>query len=465
MADQGKITSIRVDQLVLDLSNPRHKPFKRPAQAIEFLVSKEKVVDLAVDIAKEGTNPMDLLGVFKKAGTGRDATYVAAEGNRRVCALMLLHDPEKIPLGVVGRAKMIVRLENAAKPAHLSQTINVVLFKSKKSAKPWVERMHIQDGRSRRRWTPDQQERAMGGGRNQDAAALLDAALNRGMVNEADRASKLTTVQRYLGNPTMRRALGIVRDKDRQYWVDREVSDFALLLEAFLEDVRREGGLSSRSDAAAVIRYSDLLLEQTGVGNDRVDPIPLIDAFDEVVRLGEESGSEDADENGDGDGDGDASDGEDEDNDVPIKPRTKIGGTRELETAFATSGSQKLQSLYKSCTTLSLKYHCPIITVGFWSLMESLAALHATDGTAFDTYFSHNKLQNDFGFSNKDERKNIVAALKRLTERGNSTKHSAIAGSFDGHQVANDFDVLTPLMLAVLRDLPTWKCSAKRQTS
>ena len=456
MADQGKIISIRVDQLELDLSNPRHKPFKWPAQAIEFLVSKEKAVDLAIDIAKEGTNPMDLLGVFKKSGSGKNATYVAAEGNRRVCALMLLHDPEKIPPGVVGRAKMIGRLENAAKPAHLSSSISAVLFNSKKSAKPWVDRMHIQDGRSRRRWTPDQQERAMGGGRNQDAVALLDAALAKRMVTETDRASKLTTVQRYLSNPTMRRALGVVRDKDRSYWINRDIKDFALLLEAFLEDVRHEGGLSSRSDAAAVIRYSDQLLDQAGVGDDRVDPIPLSDAFDEVVKLGTKSVSENEDEEGSGQEDDNDTDSDDEESDhVPIKPRTTIGGNRELETALATNGNQKLQSLYKSCSTLSLKQHCPIITVGFWSLMESLAALHAGEGKAFYSYFSYNRLQSKFGFSCKNECKNITSSLKRLTERGNSTKHSAIAASFDGNQVANDFDVLTPLMLAVLHDLPT----------
>lgn len=186
MADQGKIISINIDQLTLDLSNPRHKPFKRPSQAIEYLVLKEYVVDLAVDIAKEGTNPMDLLGVFKKKGSGDVATYVAAEGNRRVCALMLLHDPDKIPPGIVGRAKMIKRLEEAAKPAHISPKLSVVLFKSKKSAKPWVERMHIRDGKSRRGWTPDQQNRAIGGGRNQDAAALLDQALARDMISEVD---------------------------------------------------------------------------------------------------------------------------------------------------------------------------------------------------------------------------------------------------------------------------------------
>lgn len=461
MADQGQIISIKVDQLELDLSNPRHKPFRRPSQAIEYLVLKERVVDLAIHIAKEGTNPMDLLGVFQKKGTGSQDVYVAAEGNRRVCALMLLHDPEKIPPGMAGRAKIVERLEAAAKSAHMSPNINVVVFKSKKSAKLWVDLMHIQDGRSRRRWTPDQQERAMGGGRNRDAAALLDAALAKSMISEADRTSKLTTVQRYVGNPTMRKALGIVRDGSGNYFIDREIRDFLLLLAAFLEDIRN-GRLSSRSDAAAVIRYSDILLEHTGVGDERVEPIPLGRAFDEVIRFRKvDSETDEDEENIDGVEDDpseyegeDAENEDDEEDDVGIRPRLKIGGTLELEAAFAKNGSQKLQSLYTSCTTLALRHHCPLVTVGFWSMLESLAALHGGEGTPFDAHFSHNRLENDFGFSNKNERKNIIASLKRITEKGNSTKHAAVAASFDGNQLANDFDVLTPLMLSVIRNLP-----------
>ena len=456
MEDQGSTISINIDQLELDLSNPRHKPFKRPAQAIEYLVLKEDVVGLAVDIAKVGTNPMDLLGVFKK-GTGDTATYVAVEGNRRVCALMLLHDPEKIPSGIDGRAKMIKRLETAAKPAHISPELNVVLFKSKKSAKPWVERMHIRDGnKGRRRWTPDQQNRAIGGGRNQDAAALLDLALAQGMIKEADRASKLTTVQRYLGNPTMRKTLGIVRDRNKEYWVNREIGDFSLLLDFFLEDVR-QGNLSSRSNAAEVIRYSDQLLERSGVGDDRVKPLGIGAVFDEVAQLRTPKGSEDDDADGDQDGDGDDDDDGNQKSDKGggIRPRQTIGSSPELESAFAEYGNHKLQSLYVSVTTLSLKRHCPIVTVGFWSLMESLAALHGGEGSTFAKYFNPQRLQKDFGFSGREKMKDIKASLEHLTSKGNSTKHSAIAASFDGNQVANDFDVLTPLMLVVLRNLPT----------
>ncbi|WP_157757084.1 hypothetical protein [Pannonibacter phragmitetus] len=419
---------------------------------------------MAEDIAKEGTNPMDLLGVVKRSGTGKTDSYIAAEGNRRVCALMLLHDPEKIPTGVVGRVKMIQRLEAAARPAHISPKINVVLFKSKKSAKPWVDRMHLRDGRSRRQWSADQQERAMGGGRNRDAAALLDAALAEGLITEEDRVSKLTTVQRYIGNPTMRVAFGIVRDSLGDYWVNREINEFAVLSKVFFDDMR-QGRLSSRSDAAAVIRYSDQLLERTGVSNDRVAPISLKSAFDEIANstkensAGDQKAPEDdtpesgrARDHAESNKKDDVKDRSEEEH-FDIKPRLTIGGTPELETAFAKSGSQKLQSLYISCTTLSLRNHCPIVTVGFWSLMESLAALHGGDGSTFDGYFGQSRMETDFGFTNKEQRKNFSAALKRLTEKGNSTKHSSIAASFDGKQLANDFDVLTPFMIAVLRSI------------
>ena len=128
VAEQGVIKSIRTDQLELDLANHRHEKFSKPSLAIEYLVIKEKVVDLALDIAAEGTNPMDVLGVIEKKGGGRVKTYIAVEGNRRTCAMMLLHDPEQIPNNVPNRAQHIKRLEAAIAKGTLPSTLNVVVF-------------------------------------------------------------------------------------------------------------------------------------------------------------------------------------------------------------------------------------------------------------------------------------------------------------------------------------------------
>ena len=61
----------------------------------DSLLGKEKVRKLAEDIATKGISPLDRLGVT--AHPKVNDSYVAVEGNRRLCALKLLADPEKAP--------------------------------------------------------------------------------------------------------------------------------------------------------------------------------------------------------------------------------------------------------------------------------------------------------------------------------------------------------------------------------
>lgn len=232
MEEQGELKRIEVDLLDLDLENPRHGKVNTPEAAIAHLIEKERVIELAVDIAKKGgTNPMDLLGVFRRKNFSKSPVYISAEGNRRVCALMLLHDPEKIPKGVLHRPKKIKALEAAIARNPLPKTVNCIVFPSKKAAMPWIELMHIadQDGRARRRWNAEQQHNAIGGGRNADAMQILDRAEAFGLIEKAERDLKLTTVQRYLSNPEMRKSLGIERAKDKSLQVQISQPEFEKL--------------------------------------------------------------------------------------------------------------------------------------------------------------------------------------------------------------------------------------------
>lgn len=180
MVDINAIVRIEIDKLELDLDNPRHGKVSTPEAAIEYLVEKERVIPLALHIAEKGLNPMDLFGVKKRVG---QEVYTSVEGNRRVCALLLLHDPERMPKGYPKRAKVVEKLEIAIAANPLPKSVNCVVFKSRKAAMPWIETMHYAESEvRRRRWTPDQQGRAMGGGRNYDALQVLDMALKLGLV-------------------------------------------------------------------------------------------------------------------------------------------------------------------------------------------------------------------------------------------------------------------------------------------
>ena len=84
---------IDVDRAFLDLRNPRHEPFEDQDEAIEYLCREEQVLPLAQDIAEHGLNPLELFALIADG----DNAYFSAEGNRRLCALKLLNDPDLSP--------------------------------------------------------------------------------------------------------------------------------------------------------------------------------------------------------------------------------------------------------------------------------------------------------------------------------------------------------------------------------
>tara|TARA_R100000935_G_C2833549_1_gene166646 strand:- start:1059 stop:2330 length:1272 start_codon:yes stop_codon:yes gene_type:complete len=418
----------------------------KPTDAISYLLSKERVMDLVEDIAAAGmTNPMDLIGVVERKGAGGHKTYISAEGNRRVCALQLLHDPEKVPLNYPGRRKIVERLEARAREIDLTRKISVCLFKSKKGAKPWIDRMHNTESKgTRRRWRPDQQERAMGGGRNRDALAIMDLAQEYGLIDQEQREQKLTTVQRYVGNPAFRMAFGLQRAGDKSLQVIRDPGDFEKLFRVFIEDAK-EGKLSSRSSADDVAKYASKKVIETGISQKTCDPSPLSKALNE--RNPEEEISED-------------------DSDVPnlalpetpvvplgpLQQRKTVGFNADVVKALNNANIDKLSSLYRSCCELHLSKNGPLITVGWWSILESLSQLHG--GKPFRDYLSKDHISKLLDGITKDRRNEIWTALDYISVRGNSTKHSALAGSFDGLQVANNIDIINPLVVKLLETLP-----------
>ena len=85
---------IRIQKIYLDNNNPRHDPIDNEPSLIAHLVAHEQVKSLAEDIVRQGMmNPLDRLAVIPHLSA--KGAFVVAEGNRRLCALKLLHDPDK----------------------------------------------------------------------------------------------------------------------------------------------------------------------------------------------------------------------------------------------------------------------------------------------------------------------------------------------------------------------------------
>ena len=81
--------TIPVDRIFLDQRNLRHEPFEDQEAVIEYLCRGKQVLPLARDIAKNRLNPLELFALLPDG----DNAYLAAEGNRRLCAA-LVHESE-----------------------------------------------------------------------------------------------------------------------------------------------------------------------------------------------------------------------------------------------------------------------------------------------------------------------------------------------------------------------------------
>jgi hypothetical protein len=142
---------IDVDRVFLDQKNPRHEPFNSQSEAISYLCNNEKVLVLAKDIVENGLNPLELFALIKERGN----TYFSAEGNRRLCAIKLLNDPDLSP------TKYRKDFESLSKKSSPISNVFSVIFKDREEVRLWLDRIHAgsDDGRGRRQWKAQQKSR------------------------------------------------------------------------------------------------------------------------------------------------------------------------------------------------------------------------------------------------------------------------------------------------------------------
>lgn len=274
--------SIPLVRLHLDLQNYRHDEVANEAAAIDYLWKKEKVEALARDIASQGsTSPMELLGVVPMADN--PGHFIAVEGNRRVCSLLLLNDPDKAPTPAA-RATM----REIADAANLPSRIDVVVFPSKQEAKHWIDLRHLgpQDGQGMRPWNPVQKERAAAGsGSDALAVQVLDRARQAGWITPGQRVA-VSTLTRYLKNREVRAALGLGHHRDLVF--THEPAEVDAALKAFVHDsLPRDDGqpapVNSRSKDADRAAYARALRDRgvapsTALAEPITPPTPSVGA-------------------------------------------------------------------------------------------------------------------------------------------------------------------------------------------
>ncbi len=89
--------TILISNLLLDLDNPRFpRIVESQREAINLMVEiqSDKIEALARDISEFGLDPSERLIVYKNDVSEDNKSYTVAEGNRRLTALKILHEPD-----------------------------------------------------------------------------------------------------------------------------------------------------------------------------------------------------------------------------------------------------------------------------------------------------------------------------------------------------------------------------------
>ncbi|WP_133936553.1 hypothetical protein [Comamonas kerstersii] len=204
---------ISAKNIHLDSDNPRHDYKSRESEIIKELCDP-KLVALAKDIAEmESLSPLDILGVVPNENMR--GHYIALEGNRRTCALLLLADPSRAP-----DSSYKEKFERIARSRNIPKELTVYIFSDRKEAQPWLDRRHMgqQGGVGTADWDANAQARRASKDNaekstahaNVLALAVVDRLLGIGRINENQKKEiKITTLARYLNNKGRQTIIGL----------------------------------------------------------------------------------------------------------------------------------------------------------------------------------------------------------------------------------------------------------------
>jgi hypothetical protein len=186
--DFDAVAGIPIGRIFLAPHNPRFDPVTSELQAIERLCSKEDILPLARDIVRNGLSPLERFALTQLPGTKDSPSYYVEEGNRRICALKLLMDPDRAPSSLRKSFEELADTWDAP-----INSVDATVFSNNDTLRTWLERTHsgLQGGIGRKNWTSEQKQRFSGTAKNELAQIILDYAENQGMLTKKEREESL----------------------------------------------------------------------------------------------------------------------------------------------------------------------------------------------------------------------------------------------------------------------------------
>lgn len=462
--------TLPVSRLLVDLLNPRYEANDTSEEAYSDLINTDKIIEIARDIVERGSlNPLENIGVYSDEESG-GKRFVVLEGNRRICALQLLEDPDSVPKEVPKRASLVQRLKQLGNKGNHPTRVECVVFESREEADSWLDRLHGEppDGTARRKWDAAQKARASSGtSRNTAALQFLDWAQRTGRMTAEDSQRRITTVQRSIGNPEVRAALGLVGVQNGGLRRVVPLAVFEPRADQLIAEL--DSTLTSRSGKKQRDAFVAKLLKELGEPKPQTDPKRLDDDTpDDMPDTDDASGGGSESPGGDQSNGGSSGGAQPEGSDDPLdsedaddsdatggggrgtasrpKDKSRLPVFDDLDDALSELGNDKLLSLHASITGISAETHTPLVAIGLWAFIEVLTRA-AGRGERVEIGNFHNTFTQADGLA-RDERKSQRQSLSRVMENGDATKHHAVAMTVDRRQLRNDFEVLRPALVS-----------------
>jgi hypothetical protein len=209
---------LKVGSLLLDLDNPRIIKATSQREALQKIIADQdmKLAVLAESIVEDGLNPMDRFLVLRSESDSNK--FVVLEGNRRLAALKLLHNPNVLR-DLEVRQPVRKRIEQAAKDFDVSavEPVECYVVPDRATGAMWIQQRHTgeNEGSGIVNWSAVARSRFRG---RDPALQALDLVINHGDLKDADRekaASQqfpLTTLDRLLSTRAVRDLIGVEID-------------------------------------------------------------------------------------------------------------------------------------------------------------------------------------------------------------------------------------------------------------
>ena len=210
------VQEIEVEKLLLDVSNPRHDILGSQTETLGGIIldQKGKLVKLAKDILDFGINPSELTIVT--SSEDESDKCIVLEGNRRLAALILLSNPDMAALGYDSRAIDKFKSYGERYKDNPIKRLPCVVFKQRDDANHWLELRHTgeNEGRGVVPWRAREKARFNElQGKPSPAFQVLEFVRKNSNLKEEEKEAlkrpNLSSIQRLIGDPDVREALGI----------------------------------------------------------------------------------------------------------------------------------------------------------------------------------------------------------------------------------------------------------------